>query len=364
MTQPSDSPVVALPALGMAPTSGESFSSTKLTETIGTQRRIAFRTFPPFRVGTLAGVFDADQQRPRDHVGAGADRGRRDLGATGRPLFAPSRCPRTRSATYVANATGARLLLRSQRHQSGTTIHVFLSHLTSGSIFTLSSPTDPQLRPDVTGNEQLDSPPLVDEGVPLTTRQEALPPETLDDLRLQPGLPMVGVSASRGTDPEDVVVISPGGSGFYTIQVTGYNGATSTSPYMIRAATSPPRQTSNVPARSDHRHGRSRRCLVLPNGLNTVFVVNRRQMEGLYGSTAASSVMTALSNNSTAFRKPRLPQRRPLRRALRRGADGVRRVEPQSRQSRGRRTASSQRSTLSSIPRSGLSPTGPDSSTS
>ena len=69
----------------------------------------------------------------------------------------------------------------------GSTIRVYLSHLPADYDLAVYAPADAQLRPEVAGTEPLDSPPLGDEGVPLTTRQDALPPETLDDLRLDTG---------------------------------------------------------------------------------------------------------------------------------------------------------------------------------
>ena len=58
---------------------------------------------------------------------------------------------------------------------------------------------------------------------------------------------MLGVSAFRTTEDEAVVAVSDGGPGEYIVQVTGYNGATSVQPYMLRVESEAPRLT-DLPA--------------------------------------------------------------------------------------------------------------------
>ena len=119
--------------------------------------------------------------------------------------------------------------------------------------------------------------------------------------------------------------------GFYTIQVTGYNGATSPDPYMLRVATAPPRPTSTVPPRTITGTAGPALPATLPTGLNTVFLVNRRQLEGIYGSTGATNVMTALANDSAAFTSLGFPNvtlsvdtlRRPVQARVRRAGTRI-----------------------------------------
>jgi hypothetical protein len=80
-----------------------------------------------------------------------------------------------------------------------------LSHVPADYDLVVYGPPETPLRPAIAGAVPLDEPPVTDSGVDLTHTTDSLPSQTLDDLRLQPGLPMVGVSASRGIDPEDVV---------------------------------------------------------------------------------------------------------------------------------------------------------------
>ena len=273
---------------------------------VGNSYSVCFKTRPGIELGPQAASIDA---KPTGSVNESATGGTLSVGDTLEPNDAAASAPQLSNdsfyLSYLTSSTDVDFY-RFAAPPAGTVVTFHLSHVPADYDLVVYGPPETPLRPAVAGAVPLDEPPVTDSGADLTHTTDPLPSQTLDDLRLQPDLPMVGVSASRGTDPEDVVVISPGGSGFYTIQVTGYNGATSSSPYMIRAATSPPRQTSNVPARTIT--GTAGPALpALPNGLNTVFLVNRRQMEGLYGSTAASSVMTALSNNSTAFRNLGFP---------------------------------------------------------
>ena len=181
---------------------------------------------------------------------------------------------------------------------AGSRVTVHLSHLPADYDLVVYGPSTTALRPPSSTSVPLDGAPLTDDGADLTHTSDPLPSQTLDDLNLQPGLPLVGVSASRNTDPEDIV-FTYDGAGPYTIQVTGYNGATSAKPYMVRVATTPPPTTSTVASRTAGTTVGP--ALTLPSGLNTVFVVNRTQLAGRYTDAAAGSVITTLQNNLTAF---------------------------------------------------------------
>ena len=270
----------------------------ELTGTIGTQRRIAFRTFPPFRVGALAGVLIS--------TGGGPATTSAPAPIAVTETFEPNGTaggaePVSTDALYLSYVTNADDLdfYSFPAPPVGSTIRVFLSHLPADYDLALYSPTDAQLRPDVTGNEQLDSPPLVDEGVPLTTRQEALPPETLDDLRIDPTRPLVGVSANRGTEDDAVVAISGGGTGNYLIQVTPYNGATSVEPYMIRVEIEPPPLNLTAAALPAPSGTAGTVPASVPAGTNTLFLWNRRQLTAQYGAGAAGDVLAAMQQTQT-----------------------------------------------------------------
>ena len=179
---------------------------------------------------------------------------------------------------------------------AGTVVTIHLSHLPADYDLVVYGPPGTPLRPSIASTPPLDVPPLTDAGADLThTTDTAARRRRSTTCNLQTSLPLVGVSASRGTDPEDIVVVSPGGSGFYTVQVTGYNGATSPEP--VHAARRNAHAAAAVrPSTLRTITGTVGPALpTLPTGLNTVFVVNRRQLEGTYGSTRATNVINALT---------------------------------------------------------------------
>jgi CSLREA domain-containing protein len=181
----------------------------------------------------------------------------------------------------------------------GSRVTVHLSHLPDDFDLVVYGPPVTELRPPSPTSVPLDGSVLEDDGADLTHTSDPLPAQTLDDLRLQQNLPLVGVSANRNNDPEDIVFTYEGG-GPYTIQVTGYNGTTSERPYMLRVTVAPPPTASTVDARTvGATLGPT--LGTLPVGLKTVFVVNRQQLAGRYSDAAAGSVITALQNNLTAF---------------------------------------------------------------
>jgi CSLREA domain-containing protein len=181
----------------------------------------------------------------------------------------------------------------------GSRVTVHLSHLPDDFDLVAYGPPVTELRPPSPTSVPLDGSVLEDDGADLTHTSDPLPAQTLDDLRLQQNLPLVGVSANRNNDPEDIVFTYEGG-GPYTIQVTGYNGTSSARPYMLRVSVAPPVAPSTVdPRTAGATQGPA--LPPLPAGLKTVFVVNRQQLAGRYSDAAAGSVITALQNNITAL---------------------------------------------------------------
>ena len=120
---------------------------------------------------------------------------------------------------------------------AGTRIQVHLTNLPADYDLALYSPQTTSVR---TGATNL-APPLQDG---IDRRPVAQPPERRleqaadADRRSQdvpdPGIPLVQLSANRQQDDEDVGMVSPGGGGFATIAVFGYNGAFS--PQRVHAA--------------------------------------------------------------------------------------------------------------------------------
>ena len=273
-----------------------------ITATVGSSYSICLTTRPGIELGPQASSIDAT---PVGGTTGSATGGTVDVGDTNEPnnnadATAPELFDNSFYLSYLTSSDDVDYY-RFKAPAAGTIMTFHLSHLPADYDLVVYGPPETPLRPPIAGTMPLDEPPVTDSGADLTHQTDALPSQTLDDLQLQPNMPLAGVSASRGTDPEDIVAVSPGGSGYYTIQVTGYNGATSPDPYMLRVATRAPRPVSPVPARTITGTAGPALPTTLPTGLNTVFLVNRKQLEGTYGSTGATNVMTALANDSARF---------------------------------------------------------------
>ena len=182
----------------------------------------------------------------------------------------------------------------------GSRVTVHLSHLPADYDLVVYGPQQTQLRPPSSTGVPLDGEPLLDDGFDLSHTTDPLPSQTLDDLHLQQNLPLVGVSANRNDDPEDVV-FTYDGVGPYIIQVTGYDGATSARPYMLRVTTAAVPAPATVPPRPSGTTQGPVLPSPLPAGLKTVFLVNRQQLAGQYGDTLAASVISTIQSNLAAL---------------------------------------------------------------
>ena len=126
----------------------------------------------------------------------------------------------------------------------------------------------------------LDEPPVTDSGADLTHQSDPLSSQSLDDLRLQPNLPLVGVSANRNSDPEDVVIDVAGRERLLHDSDHGLQRRDEPEPVHGAGRTAVPHRVSNVPARNITGTAGPALPNTLPTGLNTVFLVNRRQIRG------------------------------------------------------------------------------------
>jgi hypothetical protein len=197
---------------------------------------------------------------------------------------------------------------------------LYISHISSGTdvdFFRIPVPAEPGSRVSVLmshlGNDNdlvmykpastpLSSIPLIpvqDNGLGASNIGDALPPETLQDIALQ-SLPLSSISANRGTSAEGVRAISQGEAGFYTIQVSGYNGSSSPDPYVLRVKVTPPPPTPQCDARAFPFAGTPQAGIpgtipaLIPDEVNALFIVNQQRLGDTYGAAAANDVMTAL----------------------------------------------------------------------
>jgi Tol biopolymer transport system component len=158
------------------------------------------------------------------------------------PATAPVIAPETLYLSYLTSAADTDYFRVNVPSTGGTRTTIRLSHLPEDYDLVVYGVqgTQPLVAPG--DAPPLETPVLGDAGAPITHLTDALPAETLDDLTLLSDRPVLGVSAFRTTEDEAVVAISDGAPGTYVVQVTGYNGASSVEPYMLRIESEAPRQ--------------------------------------------------------------------------------------------------------------------------
>ncbi len=187
---------------------------------------------------------------------------------------------------------------------AGTRIQMHLTNLAADYDLALYSPQSTSVR--TTTNL---APPLQDGVVPDTQvnlnngPSGQLTPTGLEDVP-DPGIPLRQLSDNRHLDDEDVGLVSPGGGGFITIAVFGYNGAFSPQAYTLRLRETAPPPTATCDARSlPYNDGTTTDSLPdlslsnsLPANLNTIILVNEQRLGDTYGSAAETTAVTALDH--------------------------------------------------------------------
>ncbi len=179
---------------------------------------------------------------------------------------------------------------------AGTRVTFNLSHLQFDGDVVVYGPSGQVLRDPRPGTEPLDGQPLDDDGPRLTSDADALEQQTLSDLALA-NLPVLGVATLRSTEDDAVTVVSDGQPGNYVIQVTGFNGASSAEPYMLRPVQRAPVALPSCQPRTFPNAGTNSTSLTrgtVPAVVDTVFVVNKAQWERVHGAAAVASALTTL----------------------------------------------------------------------
>ena len=122
------------------------------------------------------------------------------------------------------------------------------------------------------------------------------PAEGLADIPLR-GSPLRGSSLNRGAGDESVTVLSrttDQGHGF-TIQVSGFNGAHSDDPYVLRARVIPGPAPAACPApRTFPFVGQAGALPTVASATQTLFLVDQKRMGDLYGPDAVAPMMAKL----------------------------------------------------------------------
>ena len=180
---------------------------------------------------------------------------------------------------------------------AGTRVSVLLSHLPIDADLVVYSPSGNSTAPSSAPlrSVPLRSVPLPDPGTTAGGTLSA-PSALQNDVPVVAGLSLAGSSTQRGTADEEVDLLSPGGGGFWTVQVSGYNGAASSSPWMLRVSQIAPESTI-CPARgyASQLSGPTNRLLAgVGDATRALFLVDYQQLIAEYGKTEADSVMTGL----------------------------------------------------------------------
>ncbi len=135
-----------------------------------------------------------------------------------------------------------------------------------------------------------------DEGV--VRPGEVVPPETLQDIPLK-SIPLKSISANRDATDESVdMLANEDPAGEYVIQVSGYNGASSTEPYVLRMrVTDPPEELHCPESRVLPYQVAAPTTLTAtpaPAGTNALYVVNPSRIDATHGIGEGARVVAAL----------------------------------------------------------------------
>jgi hypothetical protein len=192
-------------------------------------------------------------------------------------------------------------------------ITFYLSHIADGADFDLvvGKPATASLLSSPVGGIPVGGIPIEDRGIGTNNTTSALAPETLQDISLNGvpvggipvgGIPVGGitvasVSQNRGNADEVAQVVTGSETGFYTIQVTGYNGSTSNRPYMLRVRVSAPVQLTcpAVTLPTTGTIGTLPAAAGLPAGTTTLFLINRSRMANVYNQADTDTLVGKLT---------------------------------------------------------------------
>ncbi|MGB9378213.1 MAG: hypothetical protein WCB04_11940, partial [Mycobacteriales bacterium] len=186
----------------------------------------------------------------------------------------------------------------------GTKLTVSLGNVPAGQDFDLSvfGPAVPDLRSSPLRGSPLRGSPLRGSAVSDTALDPSsdgtqVPSEPLTDVPIDlAGSAVWGVSNNRGSADESVTqVVADGASGPVTIRVSGYNGAASASPYSLLVTVTPPDAPPTCATQSVSGGTGGSAPASVPATTQTLILTNQKRLGGLYGTSAASGVMSKLS---------------------------------------------------------------------
>ncbi|HEU4675793.1 MAG TPA: PxKF domain-containing protein [Motilibacteraceae bacterium] len=178
---------------------------------------------------------------------------------------------------------------------AGTRVTFLLSHLPiDADLVVYGPPVSHSPDASLLRSVPLRSVPLPDPGVDASGAPSATA-LLQGDVPLLTGYPLAGFGAQRGTGDEEVDTLSSGGGGYYTVQVTGYDGAASPQPWMFRVAETTPVETT-CPARSwPTQTGSASGLPEIAGGIRSLFLVNAQQLRAEYGDQQTSDLLSELT---------------------------------------------------------------------
>ena len=197
----------------------------------------------------------------------------------------------------------------------GSRVTVRLSHVAQGSDFDLTvlQPPVASLISSPVGSVPVGSVPVGDEGRTTHDSGTTLQGESLQDVPVGSvpvgsvpvgSVAIAGVSQTRGSADEQVTVTTGSETGYYTVQVSGYNASTSNRPFLLRVGVTPPAALPSCPARSFPNAPGTAATLPAPGslaaGTTTLFITDRQRLTAIYGAGAASALMSQLGSFASA----------------------------------------------------------------
>ncbi len=193
----------------------------------------------------------------------------------------------------------------------GTRLRAFLNVPGDADLdLTISAPAAPSFFSTPVGSTPVGSTPIEDNGVGFAGLGQGLSPDTLQDVPVGStpvgstpvgSTPVGSTSDARGDGVNEAgAVITSGQSGYATIGVSGYNGASSNQPFVLRVQKTPPPPLPACPARTFANGAPSSFTPgtlpgSLPTSTKTVFIVDRQRLTAMYGATAVTNLFSSLN---------------------------------------------------------------------
>jgi Right handed beta helix region len=193
----------------------------------------------------------------------------------------------------------------------GTRLQAFLNVPSDADLdLTISAPAAPSFFSTPVGSTPVGSTPIEDNGVGFAGIGQGLSPDTLEDVPVGStpvgstpvgSTPVGSTSDARGDGVNEAgAIITSGQSGFATIGVSGYNGASSNKPFVLRVQETPPPALPACPARTFANGAPSSFTPgTLPNTLPTstksLFIVDKQRLTAMYGASAVTSLLSSLN---------------------------------------------------------------------